>query len=384
MLSALRVQQQQHAVAHSTLQYSIQGNHSFYNSDNNINTFNIDSSGNVSCTGNVVCSGNLGVRTAAINGFNLAIEKYVRIDGTATNNPTKALSIGGYGLFEMDAPGVAGGRFKIDNGGNVTCKGTITASNSVITNSINNSLISYFHPTPYNDGRTSTNQTNSSINLCCATTAGNAHVFPYLSVICSDIANSFGTKVFLSSEGQYWTGYNFNSRIIVDSSFATNSGLASGGTINFQTSNTNDVSVNTFQNICIMDTNNVRMFKSPRTINCNYENEGQLISFQTLASTAMGNSTAGHIISSTLGGVVGRAAGRAAANRLRNRNIENQESQPLLTSSSGERLGGRRNRNRLIDNEIQPEQPSSNLLNRTAQTLRNTAQNISDRVNNIR
>ena len=63
------------------------------------------------------------------------------------------------------------------------------------------------------------------------------------------------------------------------------------------------------------------------------------------------------------------------------------------------RLGGRRNRNRLIDNEIQiandprtgeitnwqvpPEQPP-NLLNRTAQTLRNTAQNISDRVNNIR
>ena len=71
------------------------------------------------------------------------------------------------------------------------------------------------------------------------------------------------------------------------------------------------------------------------------------------ASTAMGNSTAGHIISSTLGGVAGRAAGRAAANRLRNRNVENQESQPLLSSTSGDRLGGRRNRNRLVDNEIQ-------------------------------
>ena len=117
------------------------------------------------------------------------------------------------------------------------------------------------------------------------------------------------------------------------------------------------------------------------------------------ASTAMGNSTAGHIISSTIGGVVGRAAGRRIASRLRNRNIENQESQPLLTSASGERLGGRRNRNRLVDNEIQhtydpqtrettnlqvpPEQPP-NLLNRAARTLRNTAQIISDTVHNIR
>ncbi len=64
------------------------------------------------------------------------------------------------------------------------------------------------------------------------------------------------------------------------------------------------------------------------------------------ASTALGNSTAGHIISGVAGGIAGRAAGRAAANRLRNRNIENQESQPLLSSTSGERLGGRRNRNR--------------------------------------
>ncbi len=89
-------------------------------------------------------------------------------------------------------------------------------------------------------------------------------------------------------------------------------------------------------------------------------------------STAMGNSTAGHIISSAIGGVVGRAAGtaagRAAANRLRNKKIENQESQPLLTSSSGERLGGRRNRNRLVVNEIQPEQPP-NLLKQNSTNL---------------
>ncbi len=85
----------------------------------------------------------------------------------------------------------------------------ITASNSVITNSINDSLISYFHPAPYNDGSTSTNQTNSSIDLCCTTTAGTGYTFPYLSVEWSDIANNFGTKINLSSSGQYWSGYNF-------------------------------------------------------------------------------------------------------------------------------------------------------------------------------
>jgi hypothetical protein len=110
-------------VAASTLQYSSQGTHSFYNK-NNSNTFTIDSSGNTSC-------------------------------------------------IEI-----------------------ITASNSIITNTINNSLVSYFHPTPYNNVGSITNQTNSSINLCCATTVGFANVSPYLSVECCDIANNFGTKVF--------------------------------------------------------------------------------------------------------------------------------------------------------------------------------------------
>jgi hypothetical protein len=32
-------------------------------------------------------------------------------------------------LIEVDAPGVVGGRFKIDNDGNVTCKGAITTGN---------------------------------------------------------------------------------------------------------------------------------------------------------------------------------------------------------------------------------------------------------------
>jgi hypothetical protein len=70
---------------------------------------------------------------AATNGINLASENYSRIDVSSTNNNTKAFSIGGYGLFEVEAVGTAGGRFKIDNDVNVTCKGTLTnGSNSYI------------------------------------------------------------------------------------------------------------------------------------------------------------------------------------------------------------------------------------------------------------
>ncbi len=78
---------------------------------------------------------------------------------------------------------------RITNTGNVSCTGAMTASNSIITNTINNLLASYFHPTPYNNASTSTNQANSYINLCCATTVGFANAFPYLSVTveCSDV-----------------------------------------------------------------------------------------------------------------------------------------------------------------------------------------------------
>jgi hypothetical protein len=93
------------------------------------------------------------------------------------------------------------------------------------------------------------------MNLCCATTAGFGNVFPYLSVVCSDIANNIGTKVYLNSSGAFWTGYNFNTRMIIDSSFSTNSGLPNGGTIYFQTSDTNNVSANTYKNMCYMNTN---------------------------------------------------------------------------------------------------------------------------------
>jgi hypothetical protein len=63
-------------IAGSTLQYSSQGNHSFYNSSNNVNTFNIDSSGNVYCPGLISCNsislsnacivaGNVGIKNAS-------------------------------------------------------------------------------------------------------------------------------------------------------------------------------------------------------------------------------------------------------------------------------------------------------------------------------
>jgi hypothetical protein len=45
-------------------------------------------------------------------------------------------------------------------------------------------------------------------------------------------------------------------------------------------------------------------------------------------STVLGYSTAGHEISAFAGGVIGRAAGRRVANRLRNRGSQNEELQP--------------------------------------------------------
>jgi hypothetical protein len=69
-------------------------------------------------------------------------------------------------------------------------------------------------------------------------------------------------------------------------------------------------------------------------------------------SAALENSTAGRIISGTIGGALRRAAGRRTASILRNRDIENQELQPL-SSRTGEQLGGRRNINRIVDDEMQ-------------------------------
>jgi hypothetical protein len=51
-------------------------------------------------------------------------------------------------ILQANGGGSAG--IIIDSSNNVSCTGTLTLSNSVITNSINNSLMSYFHPTPYN------------------------------------------------------------------------------------------------------------------------------------------------------------------------------------------------------------------------------------------
>ena len=59
-------------------------------------------------------------------GINVALNKYIRIEGSSTNSTVKALSIGGFGLVEVDAPGAVGGRFSIDNSGNVKCKGALT------------------------------------------------------------------------------------------------------------------------------------------------------------------------------------------------------------------------------------------------------------------
>ena len=93
-------------------------------------------------------------------------------------------------------------------------------------------LVTYFYPTPYNNGATPTNQTTSIINLCTSTTAAFAVTAPYLSVKCSDIANAYGTIVTLQSQGGYWSGSNLFNSIILDSSYATN-GPGDGATMFF-------------------------------------------------------------------------------------------------------------------------------------------------------
>ncbi len=86
---------------------------------------------------------------------------------------------------------------------------------------------------------------------------------------------------------------------------------------------------------------------------------------------------------------------QSSRKRITNRVRNGEESQPLLSSRQGERLGGRRGRNRLVEpetqisrdpqtGEIPPEQPLTSLINRTVQSLRNRAQNLSDTVQNIR
>ena len=133
----------------------------------------------------------------------------------------------------------SGNRIMSISNGNATVKGSIT------TNSVNSSSVSYFNPTPYINGTTSTNQASSGccMNFCSATTAGNQVVFPYLSVACSDIANSFGTIVYLSGRLAFWSDKNFNTRIVIDNSYIIN------------------VSVTSYNTICSMNINNVALYE---------------------------------------------------------------------------------------------------------------------------
>jgi hypothetical protein len=64
-------------------------------------------------------------------------------------------------------------------------------------------------------------------------------------------------------------------------------------------------------------------------------------------STALGNSAAGYIISGVAGGIAGRAAGRAISNKRIRPQTTSEEQLPLL----GNILGGRRGRNRLVQND---------------------------------
>ncbi len=89
-------------------------------------------------------------------------------------------------------------------------------------------------------------------------------------------------------------------------------------------------------------------------------------------SIVLGNSTAGHIISSAAGGISANQGQRLGGRRGRNRLVP--EMQQSRDSTTGETLTW----------QVPPEKPQSSMLNRAVQNLRNRAQNISDTVQNIR
>jgi hypothetical protein len=87
----------------------------------------------------------------------------------------------------------------------------------------------------------------------------------------------------------------------------------------------------------------------------------------TGASAVLGQSAVGNIASGIIGGVAGKSIGVKIGNRLRNRNATQppEISQPTeQTPLLGNRLGGRRGRNRLVNDriEIQPDVQSVNRL----------------------
>jgi hypothetical protein len=119
------------------------------------------------------------------------------------------------------------------------------------------------------------------------------------------------------------------------------------------------------------------------------------------ASTALGNSTTGHIISGIAGGIAGRTAGRVVANRLRNRNrmSQPQELQPLL---NGHRLGGSGSGRSRLNPEIQettdastgertqwtiPQEEAMSSIrraaNRTMKHASKTVSNLKDQISDV-
>ena len=61
----------------------------------------------------------------------------LRISGGPSAGTTNALSIGGYGMISVDAPGVQHGRLLLDDGGNLLLnEGTLyVASTTILNNS---------------------------------------------------------------------------------------------------------------------------------------------------------------------------------------------------------------------------------------------------------
>ena len=111
-------------------------------------------------------------------------------------------------------------------------------------------------------------------------------------------------------------------------------------------------------------------------------------------SSALGNSHTANFVSGIVGGVVGRAAGRTAANNRTRPQTTTEEQVPLL----GNRLGGRRGRNRLVPQQTNdpitgesttwqiPEQqipPLPSTMDILKKIMNKKMKNINDGINNL-
>jgi hypothetical protein len=83
-------------------------------------TLRATSGGPVELAGSLTVDGSVGVGAAPAHPLHLAVGKALRIEaGSGSSDSAAYFSFGGNGAFSVDAPGVVGGRFVVQNSGNV-------------------------------------------------------------------------------------------------------------------------------------------------------------------------------------------------------------------------------------------------------------------------